>query len=156
IRDLFLEHRMKRTFCLILLHRQFGLDKDERVVEYQGTSVPWTVRDIGKNVVSSCWIICSDGTVRPYEFQYTGPATSVEGEDPDPSRPDQHSSSAPFAEGLFGLCRYPGDNFKGRVEMTEGRVNINLIPRDCERDTLARTVAWFFSPLLWEFRCVCK
>ncbi|KAI1748549.1 hypothetical protein F4782DRAFT_550660 [Xylaria castorea] len=30
--------------------------------------------------------------------------------------------------GLLGLCQYPGDDFEGRVEITEGRANINLHP----------------------------
>jgi hypothetical protein len=34
------------------------------------------------------------------------------------------------AQGLFGLCRYPGDDFKGRIEITQGRSNINLAPED--------------------------
>lgn len=34
------------------------------------------------------------------------------------------------ATGLFGLCKYSVDDFKGRVEITEGRANINLLPDD--------------------------
>ena len=31
---------------------------------------------------------------------------------------------------LFGLCRYPGDDFEGLSEITRGKANINLKPAD--------------------------
>jgi hypothetical protein len=43
-------------------------------------------------------------------------------------------------DGLFGLCRYPGDDFKGRVEITQGRSNINLKFKDVCFSTRPRLV----------------
>jgi len=34
------------------------------------------------------------------------------------------------ARGLFGLCTSLGDGIKGRIEIAEGRANINLQPED--------------------------
>lgn len=30
------------------------------------------------------------------------------------------------AQKIFGLCKYPGDDFEGRVETAIGRANVNL------------------------------
>jgi len=38
--------------------------------------------------------------------------------------------------GIYGLGRYPGDGFPGRVEMTVGRSNVNLTPNQ---------VSWAFT-----------
>jgi hypothetical protein len=37
--------------------------------------------------------------------------------------------------GTYGLVRYPGDDFPGRVKMTIGRANVNLTPTQV-RDTM--------------------
>lgn len=134
-RDLFVRHKMDRTFGLALLHRHFELDVDERLVEYRGTSVPWAVNQLAAHIKPSSWLISAMGTVHPYEFYHS---LSDEGPTLDLGNPHQQAFLAEFAEvlsqhnaqGLFGLCRYPGDDFKGRIEITQGRSNINLIPED--------------------------
>lgn len=136
IRQLFLDHKMDRTYGLILLHRHFDLDESERLVEYGGTSVPWRLSKISKNIRASNWLVSTDGTVRPYEFCYF--PIGDEAMEPDLSNANQVTFLVAFtdllskhnAEGLWGLCRYPGDDFTGRVEVTEGRANINLKPED--------------------------
>ena len=73
----------------------------------------------------------------PYEFHYS-PDDDVNEEDGTPDNPKYSAFIKSFnqllrekdALGLFGLCRYPGDDFEGRVEITEGRANINLRPND--------------------------
>lgn len=52
-RSLFLEHKMDRTYGLMLLHRHFDLSNGERLVEYQGASVPWQHDELYKKVVPS-------------------------------------------------------------------------------------------------------
>jgi hypothetical protein len=136
-RSLFLEHKMDRTYGLMLLHRHFDLSNGERLIEYQGTSVSWQHDELYKKVVPSTWLICNDGAIRPSEFTYA-PHCAVEDADPDPKSPEKARFLQAFqsllqkhnAAGLFGLCRYPGDNFRGRIEITRGRANINLLPRD--------------------------
>jgi hypothetical protein len=180
-RSLFLEHEMDRTYGLILLHRHFDLKSSERLVEYRGTSVPWQHDELDGKVVPSTWLICQDGAIRPYEFAYA-PQLEVADSDPNPKSPGkvrflqsfQHLLQKHNAAGLFGLCRYPGDDFEGRIEITRGRANINLLPKDvstkhlnrpfCETDkkiqmipeATDRAAAWFFSPPLWELKCICK
>ncbi|KAL2018160.1 hypothetical protein VTK56DRAFT_1185 [Thermocarpiscus australiensis] len=59
------------------------------------------------------------------------------------------------AADVFGLCRYPGDNFGGLCEITQGRANINLKPADWPKDLTAIDTAWFFSQPLWTRGCKC-
>ncbi|KAH0542351.1 hypothetical protein FGG08_003289 [Glutinoglossum americanum] len=160
-RELFLRHNMDRTFGLILLHRHFELDQNERLVSYGDTSVPWQLSKISKNIMPSNWLLSGDGAIRPYEFCYTPAMDEATG--PNLANSDQQAFFDALiellhkhkAEGLWGLCRYPGDGFPGRVEITEGRANINLRPEDYPKDMESRTAAWFFSPPLWDQKCNC-
>jgi hypothetical protein len=171
---------MDRTFGLILLHRHFDLDANERLVDYGGTSVPWRLSKTSGNIRASCWLLSVDGAIRPYEFCYASSRDEVT--EPDLANMDQQAFFSAFkkllgkynAEDLWGLCRYPGDDFPGRVEVTEGRANINLKPEDVShprlllsccytlpdasltnigyeqypKDIMLRTAAWFFFLLL--------
>ncbi|KAF5546493.1 serine threonine kinase Eg2 [Fusarium mexicanum] len=58
------------------------------------------------------------------------------------------------AVGPFGLRVYPGDDFGGRVEITEGHANINLHADDATKPLASIPAAWFFSPKL-AGKCVC-
>jgi len=136
VQALFLSHKMDRTFGLILLHRHFDLDENERLVEYGGTSVPWRLSKSSGNIRPSNWLLTADGAIRPYEFYYA--SVRDEATEPDLANTAQQAFFNAFkdllrkynTEGLWGLCRYPGDDFPGRVEVTEGRANINLRPED--------------------------
>src|ERR1700722_10973256 len=55
-RELFLDYNMDRTFGLILLHRHFDLNENERLVEYNGTSVPWRLSNISGNIRASSYL----------------------------------------------------------------------------------------------------
>ncbi|KAF5609615.1 phosphotransferase enzyme family domain protein [Fusarium subglutinans] len=133
-RDLFVHHGMDRTFGLILLHRHFELGANERLVEYKGTSVPWLNNELATNIRPHNWYL-SSGKVFPYEFYHS---LSEDGPTLDLNNPDQQAFLDQFAkllsrenaENLFGLCRYPGDDFEGRIEITQGRSNINLSHKD--------------------------
>jgi hypothetical protein len=135
-RELFLRYNMDRTFGLILLHRHFELDQNERLVSYGDTSVPWRLSKISKNITPSNWLLSGDGAIQPYEFCYTPAMDEATG--PNLANSDQHAFFGALirllrkhkAESLWGLCKYPGDDFPGRVEVTEGRANINLRPED--------------------------
>jgi hypothetical protein len=135
-RELFLRHNMDRTFGLILLHRHFELDLNERLVSYGDTSVPWQLSKISKHIMPSNWLLSGDGAIRPYEFCYAPAVDEATG--PNLANSDQRAFFGALlellyehkAEDLWGLCRYPGDDFPGRVEVTEGRANINLRPED--------------------------
>lgn len=138
--DLFVRHSMDRRSGLTLLHRHFSLDADERLVEYRGTSTPWKLNKLAASIRPSSWLLSADGKLRPYEFYHSLTEDS-------PSLDLECSSQRTFlaefaqllsknnAEGLFGLCRYPGDEFEGRIEVTQGRANINLALRCMGRRT---------------------
>ena len=111
----------------------------ERLVEYWETSVPWQHDQLYKEIVPSTWLICHNGAIRPYGFIYA-PQHEIEDADPDPDpiSPDKARFLQAFqrllqkhnAIGLFGLCRYPGDDFRGRIEITQGPANINFLYGD--------------------------
>ncbi|PQE25768.1 phosphotransferase enzyme family domain-containing protein [Rutstroemia sp. NJR-2017a BBW] len=134
--EMFLSHNMDRLFGLILLHRHFDLDSSEKLVEYRGTSVPWKTSMISDDISAACWTISAHGVISPYEFTYAPRSDPDLG--PNLGKPEQVAFFNAFrtllkqhhAEGVFGLCQYPGDDFQGRVEITEGRANINLKPQD--------------------------
>lgn len=136
-RDLFLQHKMERVFGLRLLHRHFDLFPNERLVEYRGTSVPWSDPDTiaSPNIRPSNWVLAEDGNFQPYEFLYsTDNATSFDSTSLE-SPECRHFIDAvkdllyeTNATNIFGLCSYPGDDHKATLEITEGRANINLDP----------------------------
>ncbi|KAK0123562.1 hypothetical protein ONS96_010541 [Cadophora gregata f. sp. sojae] len=164
-KKLFLEHNMDRKYGLTLLHQHFKLEDDEKLVDYRGTSVPWvqeksTFQD--EQIRPANWMISDEGNLIPYEFVYS--VDDSQGAKFDITDPKTATFLAEFqntladnnAKGLFGICPYPGDDFGGRMEITQDRANINLKPGDYDPDTRSRTAAWFFSAPLWERGCNCK
>lgn len=137
-RELFLQHNVDRVFGLSLLHRHFDLSSNELLVEYGGTSVPWeeTLGKTSPYIRPSNWALAEDGIFRPFEFYYC--MQDADNDADVPADPKFLSFIQSFenllheegATDLFGLCKYPGDDFKGRIEITEGRANINLDPDD--------------------------
>lgn len=132
-RELFQRHKMDRKFGLCLLHNHFPLEEHERLVEYRGTCVPWKLGKMTRTLQPSAWMISPDDAIQPYEFHF-----EPTGAEPDLQNPsvqaflDELTSylNKHSVRRLFGLCTYPGDDFKGRLEITEGRANINLQPGD--------------------------
>lgn len=130
---LFLKHKVEFALSLMLNHRHFDLHLDERLIEYRGTSVPWLTNH--DKAQPSVWFVSEDNSCHPYEFHYS-PDAATDGAATMPGDPEYKEFIKAFAqllleknvEGLFGLCRYPGDDLEGRVEITEGRANINLHP----------------------------
>jgi len=160
-RVLFQQHNTDRVFGLILNHRHFEMRPNERLVEYHGTSVPWN--SLHEKTRPSSWLLSEDGDCLPYEFHYS-PDDDADEESESPSNAKYGEFIKSFNEilrqndsfGLFGLCQYPGDDFKGRVEITEGRANINLHPDDAPKHLASREAAWYFSPNLWgKCTCIC-
>lgn len=134
IGDLFVKHNMEYIFGLSLLHRHFDIGEEERMVEYRGTSSPWSacLSMTSPAIRAINWAVADDGTFRPFEFEYSpDDRDSIE-----PCNPENAKFADAFkallhdehAAGLFGICAHPGLGFKGRVEITEGRTNINLAP----------------------------
>src|SRR6266566_4215721 len=97
-----------------------------------GTSTPWSGGFSGmKEPQPAMWAFDDDGLLKPTEFRYS------EKEDSGFTVEDLEfivRFKAELAErGLktvFRLARYPGDDFDGSCEFTQGRANINLQPKD--------------------------
>lgn len=144
-RTLFEKYGTERVFGVVLNHRHFAMSPNERLVEYAGTSVPW--ESLLDKTQPSSWFVSEDNECLPYEFHYT-PDDDLNDEDSAPSNPKYSAFISSFnqllrekdALGLFGICRYPGDDFPGRVEITAGRANINFLPDDvCSFHTCSLT-----------------
>ncbi|KAM3535946.1 hypothetical protein MY4038_000722 [Beauveria bassiana] len=103
------------------------------------------------------WAFDSQGLLRLTEYMYS----TLQDDGFDPQMLDFVTLLKAKLESrrlahLFGLARYPGDNFRGSCEFTQGRANINLQPKDDPDDLKAFSTIWFFSPPLWELKCNCK
>jgi len=149
IRPLFLRHRMERTFGLVLLHRHFELSPKERLVTYQGTSVPWTEEAINDSKIKpgtiqpSSWLLDETGDIHPYEFEYishrdTGAQMHIDAGMYHFLQSFQRLLREQGLLDVLGLCRYPGDGFRGDIELTMGRANIKIHPTDVSNSMHAR------------------
>ncbi|CEJ81040.1 hypothetical protein VHEMI01192 [[Torrubiella] hemipterigena] len=131
-KDFFVKYGMERRFGLAMMHRHFDLAPGERLVEYLGTSTPWSGSSVGMNEPQpSMWAFDEDGLLRPTEYHYS--AIIVDGF--DQKELEFLAKLKPELDmrglaNLFGVARYPGDNFRGSCEFTQGRANINLQPKD--------------------------
>jgi hypothetical protein len=126
---LFRKHGVEYTVGATLAHGHFDLTEYERLVEYKDTSVPWQAN--AAELVPNCWLFEGD-SIRPYEIKYEK-RSSVEWADDKIQQflvAFQSELEKLGAKGLFGLCGYPGNKFRGRVELTKGRANINFDPED--------------------------
>lgn len=128
----FVQAGMDRRFGLAMLHRHFSMEPGEKLVEYKGTSTPWDGRlSEMKEPQPAMWSFDKKGQLRPTEFHYS------ETEDGNFTSEDLKFIAQFKIEidrrkltNVFGLARYPGDNFDGSCEFTQGRTNINLRPED--------------------------
>lgn len=132
-RDLFVKADVDTRFGLSMLHRHFDIKPDQRLVEYRGTSTPWEGEIAGMGELQpSIWgFDGADKQLKPTEFHYSGK------EDAPLTAKDLQFAYVFFQElvklGLtryLGLSRYPGDDFEGSCEITQGQANINLKPAD--------------------------
>ena len=131
-RKFFVQAGMDKTFGLALMHRHFPIDLNQKLVEYNGTSTAW-IEDGKFPVRPHLWSFDDGGLLRPTEFTY-------------PKRADDGSTFGYKELGFLfkllkkleeyglsktlGIALYPGDDFAGTCEITQGEANINLHPDD--------------------------
>ncbi|KAM0417183.1 hypothetical protein ACHAPT_012820 [Fusarium lateritium] len=128
---LFRKHGVEKLLGLGLLHHHFPLEEGEFLTDVGGTSTAWESRTGSR---PSVWAFDAEKLcLTPLEFSMDDDESAV-------AYPSW-SELSPFLEELsalfvylkvgmtYGLVRYPGDNFPGRVEMTVGRANVNLTPK---------------------------
>jgi hypothetical protein len=124
MKPLFRLYGVEHSLGLALMHSHFQLEDNERLTDIRGTSLPWTGPG-GKPIV---WQL-ADNVLRPYEFSLD-PHLETPGWDSENYQQFLARFSKELervgAQGIFGLCSYPGDDFDGRVETTIGRANVNF------------------------------
>ncbi|CCX12357.1 Similar to hypothetical protein FOXB_14048 [Fusarium oxysporum Fo5176]; acc. no. EGU75452 [Pyronema omphalodes CBS 100304] len=81
-RGIFRRYSMHSTLGVILLHRHFLLNQDEKLIEYPGVSTPWTVgisssSIVGGRITPRCWSISSDKQLQPTEFRFVIPGDDL-------------------------------------------------------------------------------
>ncbi|KAJ9657455.1 hypothetical protein H2198_004330 [Neophaeococcomyces mojaviensis] len=74
IRLLLLEHGLTDTFGVQLLHSQFSLRKDEKLVEFNYQATGWDLKNgdelMGGRVVPTSWRLITGKGLMPYEFEF--------------------------------------------------------------------------------------
>ncbi|KEY64857.1 hypothetical protein S7711_03855 [Stachybotrys chartarum IBT 7711] len=157
IKDFFVKAGMDRTFGVAMLHRHFDLADNEKLVEYEGTSTPWegTVTAM-RAPQEAIWGFDRDGVLRPTEFYYSEKMDNPLSENALRfiAKFKTLLDSMDLTESL-GLAHYPGDDFQGTCEFTQGRANINLKPKDYPTDLKHTPTVWYFSQPLWTRGCRC-
>jgi hypothetical protein len=115
-----------------LLHHHFPLEDNEYLTEVRGTSTTWKSQ-AGTRL--SVWSFdAKEKSLKPLEFAMDDDHGSVAYPDWESVQMQKFlmelSDLILFlgVNGIYGLVRYPGDDFPGRVEMTMGRANVNLTP----------------------------
>jgi len=176
--NLFRQYHVEDVLGLILLHNHFPLEENEYLTEVHGTSTAWKSQT---GNTPSCWALNHDNrTIEPIEF-------SLDDDDHSVPYPEWGSENMQlFLEklmvtlekygvaGIYGLGRYPGDGYPGRVEMTVGRSNVNLTPKQVCRVEILHTIytnsnqaakhapavqseaAWFFTEDFTKIGCACN
>ena len=141
---IFKKHKVEETFGVGLVHRHFDIKEDEKLVEFNNVSTPWTI-DAGLNEVAVkgtnsliyevAWMLNKDGKWMAYEYAFS----PVRGKDSyvvDIRDPKHHDFLVEYTaalkaggwEKLLGMRAWPGPGFNGVLEFTQGKANINLVP----------------------------
>jgi hypothetical protein len=130
------DRQLENIFGVCLVHRHFEIGDNEKLVEYKGTATPWengTEVTTGGTVMAQSWFYYDDKLV-PFEFEYVPPGMEhgVDWEQiPVGFLTDLKSILDAHGSGrLLGLRRYPGDDYPGGVEVTQGKTNITFHPED--------------------------
>lgn len=127
----------------MLLHHHFEIEDGEYLTEVRGTSATWKLQTGSQ---AGSWMLDQNSnSLNPLEFAFDEDDHSVPY--PDCSGPElqqfleelKRKFEEHRATGIYGLERYPGDGFPGRVEMTVGRLNVNLTPDQ---------VSWVYNRLM--------
>lgn len=141
LQKLFIEFNMTTLLGLVLVHRHFGMEPQEVLVDVNGSSTPWTLdgaqvavdgsfEKYGGRVKPCSWLV-SEGRLMPYEFCFDAPqALRAEGQarkELEIKREFVSKFAAVLAAnnltGVLGLGLLK-DPMRKTVEVTEGRANV--------------------------------
>ncbi|KAF2240344.1 hypothetical protein BU26DRAFT_498111 [Trematosphaeria pertusa] len=157
-RPLFTNSGMDRHFGLAMMHRHSNLRAGQIMVTYNNTSTPWNATP-GEGMDKPQPMILGlspEGKLVPTEFRYS------KGHKLEIGEKELAFAAKLMAEldklglrQLFGLREYPGDDFEGTCEITEGLANINLKPKDYPDGLVQTDTAWYFSETIRKRGCRC-
>jgi hypothetical protein len=157
---IFRKHGVDKLLGIGLLHHHFSLEDDEFLTDVRGTSTPWKSQT---GTRPSVWAF-QNMRLTPLEFAMDDDDSSVAYPRWDCSDMKDFlmDLSTLFENhgvaGTYGLVRYPGDDFPGRVEMTVGRANVNLTPTQADKHDPASQseAAWYFTDDFRKRGCACN
>lgn len=138
------ERGLEEVFGVGLVHRHFDIDSKTKLVEFNNVTAAWVLDEdqvnnvLGSNsvVYETSWALDDREKWMPYEFAYapTGPTENNNIVNFKDQKYQQFISEYTAAikeagyEKLLGLRAWPGKDFRGGLEITEGTVNIILKP----------------------------
>jgi len=161
-REIFEKHGQTSNFGLSLLHRHFDLYDTERLVEFNDTATPWKLSTntnlLEGSIRPQSWLFTDNGTIVPYEFFFAPHNAEGEITLEDKEQFLMEVNQALEKHGfrhLVGIRLCPGKDYEGRVELTEGRANINLRPNQVPTSAKALEAAWFFNQPNKRVLCYC-
>ncbi|KAK4243569.1 hypothetical protein C7999DRAFT_18093 [Corynascus novoguineensis] len=156
IKDLFRRHNVQGTIGLALLHKHFNIYDGERVTDVRGTSNPVTF-ELGE---ASTWGLSPERRqLVPVEYSITQSKIDWQTLTMQAFLTEFSEMMVSIvADGILGLCAYPGDGYPGRVEFTVGRSNVNLTPQEANLlpSVGTREAAWFYSDDFIRRGCRCN
>ncbi|KAH0559957.1 hypothetical protein GP486_003523 [Trichoglossum hirsutum] len=158
--ELIEQHGVSNKFGVVLLHRHFGLQKNEALVDVNGTSTPWKIDEssdttcfdkYGGQILPHSWAV-RDGQLTPYEFTFYNaqnkrgnrPGLAVYAEDNQFVEEFIRLVESQGLSGVFALTRASKSPNK-LLEVTEGGANVTFeISDDKESSTGGRLIpaAW--------------
>jgi hypothetical protein len=139
---------LKSKIAVGLLYQNFGLHKGEKLVHFNLTATPWTVKNdngvFNLRVREEAWLLDENKKWMPYEFAYDRPCCqTIEGLAEDDKTRDFLKEFAALLKTnelskVLGLRAAPGLPFEGFVETTQGRTNLYFRPSDVSCPTSFR------------------
>lgn len=142
--DLIEQQGMEQKFGVILLHRHFDLQKNEALVDTNGTSSSWSIdetldattfKKYNGEIIPHSWMFQDGGQLAPYEFAFS-PTLSRDDDTPDFDMKDiqfldefSHLVQLLGMKDVFGLCSMRGRTQK-TMEVTEGGANVTFPLKD--------------------------
>ncbi|KAI0430526.1 hypothetical protein F5Y09DRAFT_341579 [Xylaria sp. FL1042] len=145
-----------------LLHHHFPLEDDEFLTEVRGTSTAWKSQ---RGTRPHVWALgAEEGSLTPLGFAMDDDQDFLTYPDWESKQLQQFIRELSElimnlnVDGVYGLVRYPGDDFPGRVEMTVGRANVNSTPAQAAKHDPAyqSEAAWYFTEGFRKRGCSCN
>lgn len=147
----FTKHNVDSLLGVQLLHRHFGLDGDERLVDVGSASVPWSdggSEALDSRILAVSWAFEGD-SYYPYEFRFVPPGQELhEQAVPEPFFAEFNEALKTHGlQGVLGVRSLKaGGGRKPEMEITKGRSNITFAyDSDAAESDNAVEASWAFA-----------